>query len=135
MKTLFLILILQVTQPQYEFKSTSVYLEVTQTSQNYQDNSFYRPGPKKVSGVGWLDWYVWGRNHGVPSSASNDEMYAYYQYIQNGGSLTYNEWYNNINKTPIGEPIIPILMLTFPYILYKFKKLKNKSEFSVYINK
>lgn len=134
MKTILLIILLQAVYPQYEFKSTSGYLNHTQTTSNIQDNNSYQTRPKKVSGTGWIDYYVWGYWNGVPSSASNEEMYAYYQYIQNGGTLSYNDWWNQNYNVPLGNPIIPLLMFIFPYILYKSKKLKRSYNLP-YINK
>lgn len=87
-KTMFLTILISILLqiPQYEFESTSTYQPPT---------SHYSPSkPKKVSGWGYVDWLAWGSSHGVPLDASNDDMYAYYRYIQNGGSLSYNEWYN-----------------------------------------
>ena len=124
-------ILLQVSYPEYQFKSTSGYLEHTQTQFIIEDNSFIsqtnqnKPGPKKVSGIdGWLFWLLWGRANGVPSDATNNDLYDYYDYVQSGGILSYKDWWNNkYNPTPIGD-INLLLLLIFSgiYIMIKRKK-------------
>lgn len=129
MKTLLLLILLQVAPPQYEFHSTSAYPVSTQVAaNNIGDNSYTpfnsnRPGPKRVSGWGIIDWLTWGQFNGVPYSATNSQMYDYYYYIQNGGKLSYNDWLNS-QAVPVGEPLC-LLMICGLYIFVK--KLK-KSE-------
>lgn len=96
--TLLLILQLNVTPiqqpeynyPTYEFRSTSSYKNYktnTLVPLNTVNNKTYNPttnnksGIRKVSGIGgWIDWLTWGQFNGVPSSATNEDMYAYYDY-------------------------------------------------------
>ena len=80
MKTLLFIILL-VTQPQYNFKTTSKYIQDLPATPKYESNINYNQDPLKVSGAGWIDWYVWGYWNGVPSSVSNEDMYGYYYYI------------------------------------------------------
>lgn len=95
MKTLLLLILLQVSYPEYEWKSTSSYPTVTQEHYTPNDYSSNRPGPKKVSGIdGWAFWLLWGSSHNVPSSASNSDMYDYYNYVQSGGTMSYQQWYD-----------------------------------------
>ena len=95
--TLLLILQLNFTDvsqefPTYEFRSTSSYKTNTLAPLNTVNNKNYNNDnysnntvnnnrnnkPKKVSGTGWIDYYIWGYWNGVPSTASNEDMYAYY---------------------------------------------------------
>lgn len=93
MKTILLFILLQVAYPTYEFKSTSTYPVSTQETGICQDNNSNKPGPRKVSGIdGWYWWILWGSSHGVPSNASNEDMFDYYDYIQSGGTLSFNDW-------------------------------------------
>lgn len=121
-----------VSQPEYNFKSTSGYFISTQTTPNDKDNNLYSsasfkpPGPKKVSGIdGWITWITWGQFNGVPSSASNEDMYGYYYYVQAGGTLSFNDWLNS-QAVPIGEPIC-LLLIIATYILMK-KVVINKEK-------
>lgn len=126
MKLLILCILLQVCTPTYEFKSTSSYLRDTKEHLEQQDYSSNRLKPRKVSGIdGWLFWVLWARDHGVPSDASNSDMYDYYAYIQNGGTLSYNDWLNS-QSVPLGSPLI-LLMPAGVYILRK-KLRKNKEK-------
>lgn len=127
MKLLYILLIfLQIgiyqpaEQPTYEFKSVSGIQSTEQTSGNKPS------GPRKVSGLGWLDWYVWGQYNGVPKDASNEDMYAYYQYVRNGGTKTWEEFF-----TPIGD-ISFVLLLMFVAIYIVFKKCRY-SDYYIYI--
>jgi len=116
------------------------YIPSYSSDPNYSgENSSYKGGPRKVSGIGgWWDWLNWGMLHGVPSSVSNEEMYAYRDYVNNGGTYSYNDWYNNIYNVspggppspddpfadPVGEfPISLLLICAFGYAYYK--KYKN----------
>lgn len=134
MKTLLLLILLQiypVQQPTYQFKSTSAYPVSTQVAaNNIGDNSYTpsnsnRPGPKRVSGWGIIDWLTWGQFNGVPYSATNSQMYDYYYYIQNGGKLSYNDWLNS-QAVPIGD--VPLILIISMSGLYIFVKKLKKSE-------
>lgn len=99
------------------------------TYDNYSGPS-YAPSsgrPRKVSGFdGGLFWLLWGRSHGVPSSASNEDMYAYYEYIQNGGTKSWDEWFNFPDDpfaTPIGD--VPVLLIA-GFIIFYLLKLKPR---------
>lgn len=102
----------------------------------------YSRGPKRVSGTGWLDWIMWGVHHDVPSSASNEDMNAYYNAWKNNKGLSWEDWYSsaygsdsdpegppspeNPYANPIGEfPIGLLLILLFSYLFYKVK-INNK---------
>lgn len=134
MKIILLCILLQVCTPQYEFKSTSPYkpitnrYEMTQETPNNPNNNANRPGPKKVSGIDGLAWWIlWGSVNGVPSSATNEQMYAYYNYIQNGGTLSYNDWLNS-QSVPIQEPDVTlVLCLALLYLIVIERKKQRKS--------
>jgi hypothetical protein len=96
-------------------------------------------GPRKVSGWGWVDWFAWGRGHGVPSSASNEDMEAYYNYYQTNPDLSYEDWYASVYGSgsdpegppspgdpfadPIGNfPLLLLLPLVIGYCFYRKKK-------------
>lgn len=133
---MIIITILQINTaiPQYQFKSTSiynekntVYTEKTIYTEELNNNSNNKSGPRKVSGLdGWTFWILWGSYNGVPSNASNSDMYDYYDYIQSGGTLSYNDWWNQKYLVPVGEPLIPLLVLTIIYIYYKIKYKQNE---------
>ena len=116
--------------PQYEFKSTSVYNQKCVKSDTKESGNFYtinssgKPGPKKVSGIGgWIDWLTWGQFHGVPSSASNEDMYSYYDYIQSGGTLSYEDWFNYKYSVPVGDvPVWFVIILCLIYIGFNTSK-------------
>lgn len=121
-----ILLILQINlaqPPAYEFKSVSGLPQTEQVETGYRPD-----GPRKVSGLGWLDWYAWGQYNGVPRDASNEDMYAYYKYRRNGGALSWNDWYNSHN-VPVGDsPIGLVLLLGAGYvILTRAKNPKYKS--------
>lgn len=134
MKTLLLLILLQVSYPQYEFKSTSSYQAVTQEHFNHSSNITNKPGPKKVSGIGgWIDWLTWGQFNGVPSSATNEQMYAYYNYIQNGGTLSYNDWLNS-QSVPVPDPDVTlVLCLALLYFIVIERKKQRKERNVPYI--
>lgn len=136
MKMILLCLFLQIGLPIYEFKSTSSYLQGTQEHLEQQDNSSNRPKPRKVSGIGgWIDWLTWGQFNGVPSSATNEQMYAYYNYIQNGGILSYNDWLNS-QSVPIPDPDVTlVLCLALLYLIVIERKKQRKSRNEPYITK
>lgn len=118
MKIILLCILLQVCTPQYEFKSTSSYLQDTQEHLEQQDNSSNRPGPKRVSGIdGWAWWILWGAQNGVPSSASNEELFSYFDYMQAGGTLSYTDWINS-QSVPLGSPLC-LILIAGTYILAK----------------
>lgn len=123
--------------PEYQFKSTSFYNKentiytekpIYTTEEAEESNNNKRTGPRKVSGIdGWLTWLMWGADNGVPSNASNQDMYDYYNYIQNGGNMNYNDWWNNkYNSMPVGD--IYVLML-FILVYIGIKKLNDRSTF------
>ena len=113
-KTMFLTILISILLqiPQYEFESTSTY---------HPPTSHYSPSkPKKVSGLdGWTFWLLWGRNNGVPSSASNSDLLAYYDYVQAGGNLPYQQWYDQRYSVPIGDGMLLLCLFAFIYIFMK----------------
>ena len=124
----------------YQFKSTSFYnkentiytekpIYTIEEAEESNNSNNKRPGPRKVSGIdGWLTWLMWGADNGVPSNASNQDMYDYYNYIQNGGNMNYNDWWNNkYNPTPLGDNIYILMLFILVYI--GIKKLNNRSTF------
>lgn len=132
MKILLLTVLLQIStyNPEYQFKSTSIYRqnENVQTespiynTNNFGNNSKHNNKPRKVSGLdGWTFWLLWGEFNGVPSNASNQDMYDYYDYIQSGGTLNYNDWWNQKYSVPVGD-IIPLLLIGIVYFYYKYRK-------------
>lgn len=116
-----LCILLFVSQPQYEFRSTSSYIQRQPEATKTEYNINYQAGPRKVSGIdGWTLWLLWGSGHGVPSNASNDDLFGYYNYIQNGGTMNYDSWWNYTHaQTPIGDISILILFAG----LYALKKM------------
>lgn len=124
MKTLLLLILLQVSSPQYQFHSTSSYLQGTQEHLEQQDNSSNRPGPRKVSGIdGWLFWVLWARDHGVPSDATNAQMYEYYDYVQSGGTMSYQQWYDQKYSVPVGDGTLVLCICVLFYIFLKQVRL------------
>lgn len=130
MKLLYIILILlqigsfqPAMSPTYEFKSVNGLQYTEQNTEDSNPGGFRPSGPKKVSGLGWLDWYVWGQYNGVPVDASNEDMYVYYQYIRNGGTLSWSDWYyQQNNPLPIGDaPFLLLGVLCTAYIVFKRK--------------
>lgn len=127
---LILTVLLQISiyNPEYQFKSTSIYNQKdnnniqTESPIYNKEYSNNKSGPRKVSGLdGWTFWILWGNNHGVPSNASNSDMYDYYDYIQNGGTLSYNDWWNQKYSVPISD-VIPLLLFALLYTINRRKK-------------
>ena len=131
MKILLLTILLQIGLPQYKFKNTSGYIQgqsgIPKTESNINYQARQNNSPRKVSGFdGWTFWILWGSSHGVPSSASNEDLYSYYDYIQNGGTMNYNDWYNyKHNPVPIGEPYILLLIAC----VYAYRKTKFTTKY------
>lgn len=126
MKTLLLLILLQVSAPQYQFKSTSSYkmpsagIELSQETPNNPDNNANRPGPKRVSGIdGWAWWILWGAQNGVPSDATNAQMYEYYDYVQAGGTMSYQQWYDQRYNVPLKDGTLVLCLCALFYIFLK----------------
>lgn len=153
---LILTVLLQIStyNPEYQFKSTSIYRqnENVQTespiynTNNFGNNSKPNNKPRKVSGLdGWAFWLLWGEFNGVPSSASNEDLFWYYDYIQNGGTLSYNDWWNQKYSVPVGD-VIPLILIGMLYFIIKLQRVsplgrlmrdywtKKKDSFTKYFN-
>jgi len=95
------------------------------TYDNYQSNYSSgepsgRGGPRKISFGGYTFWILWGSSHGVPSDASNEDMYNYYDAWEKNNNLTWTEWYNQkYHPVPIGDGLVPLSLLCLGYILYR----------------
>lgn len=136
---LILTVLLQIStyNPEYQFKSTSIYNQKdnnniqTESPIYNKEYSNNKSGPRKVSGLdGWLFWLAWGNGAGVPSNASNEELFGYYNYVQNGGTLSYNDWWNQTyNPLSIGDGIIMLCLCVLFYLFMKhitYKQYNNK---------
>ena len=102
----------------------------------YVGGNHYSPssaGPRKISFGGYTFWAIWGAEHNVPFSASNEDMFDYYDYVESGGQDSWNTWYANTHggpshpddpmPTPIGEmPITVFIFLIIGYLCYKKRK-------------
>lgn len=131
MKTLILLILFQITPPLYQFKTTSSFIQSPPDTTKVETNINYNSqssGPRRVSGLdGWAFWLWWGFSNGVPSDASNSDMYDYYDYIQAGGNLSYLDWYNNkYNPTPLDNETILILFAILYSIIIKKSQINKK---------